>query len=80
MPLLKSKPVESYSKSLADIELLNFIENRILQNPDNVLDINHVNSTYLAILIGNGANPQDLPANYSSVKCSYLAHLILATR
>ena len=37
--LPKSKPVESYSNTLADIELLNFIENKIFQNPDTVMDI-----------------------------------------
>ena len=62
--LPKSKPVESYSKTLADIELLNFIENRVFQNPDTVLDMNNVNSTYRAILIENGANPEDLSVNY----------------
>ena len=62
--LPKSKPVETYSKNLADIELLNFIKNRIFQNPDTVLNMNYVNSTYLAILIENSANPEDLSVNY----------------
>ena len=62
--LPKSKPVETYSKNLADIELLNFIKNRIFQNPDTVLNMNYVNSTYPAILIENSANPEDLSVNY----------------
>ena len=62
--LPKSKPVETYSKNLADIELLNFIKNRIFQNPDTVLNMNYVNSTYPAILIENSANPVDLSVNY----------------
>lgn len=61
--LPKSKPVESYSKTLDDIELLNFMENRIFQNPGTVLDMNYASSTYRAILMENGANPKDLSVN-----------------
>lgn len=58
--MTRSKPVDSFSKTVADIEPLNFIKNRVFQNPDTVLDMNYVNLTYSVILIENGANRDDI--------------------
>ena len=60
----KPKPVENYGKTLADIELLNIIETNIHQNPNNTLDMNFINETYINILLENGADPKGVSNNY----------------
>ena len=53
----KVELVDNYLKTIPNIELINFIENRIFQNPDIVFDMNFLNTIYHAILIENDADP-----------------------
>ena len=47
----KVELADNYSKILANIELINFIESNILKNCDVVLDIHFFNTTHHAILM-----------------------------
>ena len=49
---------------VADIELLIIIETNIHQNPNNTLDMNFINESYINILIENGADPKNVSNNY----------------
>ena len=60
----KPKPVENYAKTLGDIELVNITETNIHHNPNNTLDMNFINGTYINILIENGADPKEVSNNY----------------
>ena len=64
--LAEPKPelVENYAKTLSDIELLNIIETNIHQNPNNTLDMNFINETYINILLENSADPKEVSNNY----------------
>lgn len=53
----KVELVDNYLKTIPNIELINFIENRIFQNPDIVFDMNFLNTIYHAISIENDADP-----------------------
>lgn len=53
----KVELVDNYLKTIPNIELISFIENRIFQNPDIVFDMNFLNTIYHAILIENDADP-----------------------
>ena len=60
---MKVKPREDVARALADIELINYIETNLLQ-PNKVLDVNMLNSTYRDILIENGVNKDKISSNY----------------
>lgn len=69
----KLKQIENFTRTLSDIELINYIETELVQQQtDRVLDMNIVNSMYREILLENGENPENLASNYKK----YIKELI----
>ena len=59
-PEPKVELANNHVKTLADIELINYIQTKIFHNPDIVLDMNFLNLPYHAILVENGVESKDL--------------------
>ena len=68
---MKVKPKEDVARALADIDLINYIVTNLVQ-PNKVLDVNMLNSTYRDILIENGVNKDKISSNYKK----YIKELI----
>ena len=68
---MKVKPKEDVARALADIELISYIETNLLQ-PNKVLDVNMLNSTYRDILTEHGVNKDKISSNYKK----YIKELI----
>ena len=60
----KSKPIENFTRTLSDIELIHYIETELIQQTERVLDMNIVNSMYREILLENGEYAENLASNY----------------
>ena len=69
----KAKPIENFTRTLSDIELIHCIETELIQQTEKVLDMNIVNSMYREILLENGESRENLAYNYKK----YIKELIL---
>ena len=68
----KVEQAENYSRALADVEIIDFVEN-CLRDQSLMLDMNKVDETYKEILTENGTDAENLSTNYKK----HLKSLIL---
>ena len=59
------RPV-NYSRTLADIEITDFVESYLNDSSERVLDINKIDKIYKGILMENGTTTDKLHATYKN--------------
>lgn len=72
MPGKGKKTGWTTAKTLADVKLIDIIETNIHQNPNNTLDMNFINETYISILIENGTIPKGIEIILRNLQFLYL--------
>ena len=77
MPGRGKKTGWTTAKTLADVKLIDIIETNIHQNPNNTLDMNFINETYINVLIENGAEPNEVSNNYKKQLNSFMTEAVI---